>query len=227
VKVTQMNKIYIIGVGPGTSGYLTREAEEAIRESEIIVGWEFDLLPPEALIKDKQVILQDVNNYIGTAEDAAGEARKTGKTVAILRIGDPCISGGLERLLKVFHDFEVRIIPGISSTQLAAATARINLDESVLISFHENEVWDERNKPFMLDAYRQKRHLIIISGPNHKPNENAAYLIENGISASTEAVVCEDLSLENEKIFRGTLNDISKREFSWLSVLVVRNAEPE
>ena len=216
-----MKKAYIIGVGPGASRYLTREAEEAIRESDIIVGWEFDLLPPQALIKGKQVILQDVNNYVRTAEDAAEEARKTGKTVAVLRIGDPGISGVLERLLKVFHDFDISIISGISSTQLAAAVARINLDESVLISFHENEVWDERNKTFMMDAYRQKRHLIIISGPEHKPHETAAYLIENGFSESTEAVVCENLSLKNEKVFRGTLEDISKKEFSWLSIMVV------
>ena len=216
-----MKKAYIIGVGPGASRYLTREAEEAIGESDIIVGWEFDLLPPQALIKGKQVILQDVNNYVRTAEDAAEEARKTGKTVAVLRIGDPGISGGLERLLKVFHDFDISIISGISSTQLAAAVARINLDESVLISFHENEVWDERNKTFMMDAYRQKRHLIIISGPEHKPHETAAYLIENGFSEATEAVVCENLSLKNEKVFRGTLEDISKKEFSWLSIMVV------
>ncbi|MFC1900515.1 precorrin-6y C5,15-methyltransferase (decarboxylating) subunit CbiE [Chloroflexota bacterium] len=216
-----MNKVYIIGVGPGAPQYLTKEAEEAIEKADTVVGWEFDLLPAKSLIQDKKVILQDVGNYISTAEEAAAEARKTGESVAILRIGDPGISGGLERLLEVFHDFDISIIPGISSTQLAAATARINLDESVLISFHENEVWDERNRSFMLDAYRQKRHLIIISGPEHKPHENAIYLMKNGISESTEAVVCENLSLENEKVFRGTLKDISKEEFSWLSILVV------
>ena len=72
------------------------------------------------------------------AEEAADEARKQGETVAVLRIGDPCISSGLAGLLKVFHDFEVKIVPGISSIQLAAAAAQINIDESVIISFHED-----------------------------------------------------------------------------------------
>jgi len=216
-----MNKVHIIGVGPGAPEYLTGEAEEAIREAGIVVGWEFDLLPPKSLIKGKKVFLQDVRNYIKVAGEAADEARKTGETVAVLRIGDPCISGGLNGLLEVFHDFEVNIVPGISSTQVAAATARINLDESVLISFHENEEWTEKNKKFMLDAYRQGRHLIIISGPGHKPHENARYLMENGINQNTPALVCESLSLDDEKIFRGTLKDISEREFSWISLMVV------
>ncbi|MFC2070176.1 precorrin-6y C5,15-methyltransferase (decarboxylating) subunit CbiE [Chloroflexota bacterium] len=216
-----MNKVYIIGVGPGASEYMTGEAEEAVRKSDIVVGWEFDLLPPKSLINGKKVFLQEAGNYIKVAGEAADEARKTGETVAVLRIGDPCISGGLNKLLEIFHDFEVDIVPGISSTQIAAATARINLDESVLISFHENEEWTERNKIFMLDAYRQKRHLIIISGPGHKPHENAVYLMKNGIGETTPVVVCESLSLEDEKIFRGTLKDTSIREFSWLSIMVV------
>ena len=166
-----------------------------------------------------------MKNYIQVVEEAADEARNTGETVAVLRIGDPCISGGLDRLLKVFHDFDVSIVPGISSTQVVAAFARINLDESVLISFHDNEEWTEKNKTFMLNAYRQKRHLIIISGPGHKPHENAIYLIKNGIDETTQAIVCESLSLEDEKVFRGTLEDVSNREFSWLSVMVVKQGD--
>jgi precorrin-6B methylase 1 len=77
----------------------------------------------------------------------------------------------------------------------------------------------------MLDAYRQKRHLIIISGPEHYPPENAKYLIGKGISGDTPAVVCDSLSLEDERIYRGTLKDISEMEFSWLSLTVVVNPD--
>ena len=168
-----MNKVYIIGVGPGAPRYITGEAAEAIRQSGIVVGWEFDLLPPAELIKGKTVFLQKAGDYTKVAGEAAEEARRTGGTVAILRIGDPCISGGLNRLLEIFHDFEIAVVPGISSTQLAAAAARVNLDESVLISFHENDEWTEANRQFMLDVFRGRRHLIVISGPGYKPHETA------------------------------------------------------
>ena len=218
------NKAYIVGVGPGSPGYVTAEAHRAIRESDIVVGWEFNLLPVKSLIAGKKVYLQEASNYIQVADDAAEAAREQGKTVAVLRIGDPCISSGQAGLLRVFHDFEVKIVPGISSVQMAAAVARINQDESVIISFHNNEDLEETRR-FMLDAFRRKRHLIIITGPEQKPDETATYLINNGISKTTPAVVCENLTLEDEKIFRGALMEIIPKQFSWLSVMVVKQGD--
>lgn len=216
-----MNKVYIVGVGPGSPACLTKEAERAIREANIVVGWEFDLLPAKSLTMGKRVYLQDVKNYLQVAEQAADEARKKGETVAVLRIGDPCISSGLDSLLKVFHDFEVKIVPGVSSIQFTAAIARIYLDESVVISFHDGGDDIEEKCRFMLDAFGRKRHLIIVTGPDHKPEETASYLIKNGLSETTPSIVCENLTLEDEKIFRGTLKDVIAKHFSWLSVMVV------
>ena len=216
-----MNKVYIVGTGPGSPRYLTAEARSAIKEARIVVGWEFNFLPVQSLIANKKVYLQDASNYIQVAEEAAEEARKQGETVAVLRIGDPCISSGLAGLLKIFHDFEVKIIPGISSTQLAAATAQINIDESVIISFHEDGDTLEEKRTFMLDAFRRKRHLIILTGQEQKPDETARYLISHGISKTTPTLVCENLTLEDEKIFRGTLVEVIPRQFSWLSVMVI------
>jgi len=216
------NKAYIVGVGPGSPRYLTTEAQRVIREASIVVGWELDLLPARSLTTGKKIYLQDVNNYIQVAEGAADEARKQGETVAVLRIGDPCISSGLAGLLKVFHDFEVKIVPGISSIQLAAATAQINIDESVIISFHDGGEDIKEKRRLMLDAFGRDRHLIILTGQEQKPNETASYLINNGISETTPTLVCENLTLEDEKIFRGVLMEVIPRQFSWLSVMVIK-----
>jgi len=219
------NKAYIVGVGPGSSRYLTTEAQRVIREVNIVVGWEFDLLPVRSLTIGKKVYLQDVNNYIQVAKEAADEARNRGETVAILRIGDPCISSGLAGLLKVFHDFEVKIVPGISSVQLAAASAQINIDESVIISFHDGGDDLKEKRRFMLDAFGRNRHLIILTGPEQKPDETASYLINNGVSETTLSFVCEDLTLRDEKIFRGALRDVIARQFSLRSVMVIKQGD--
>jgi cobalt-precorrin-7 (C5)-methyltransferase len=215
------NKVYIVGVGPGSPKYLTREAEEAIAEASVIVGWELDLLPAKHLIDGKKIYLQNVKNYVQVAETAAKEARKGNETVAVLRIGDPCISSGLDGLLKVFPDFEVRIVSGVSSIQLAAAAAQINIDESLLISFHDGGDDLEKKCRLMLDGLSQNRHLIILTGPDLGPREAAIYLINNGISEINPAMVCENLALSDEKISRGTLQDMAARQFSWRSIMVV------
>lgn len=214
------NKAYIVGTGPGSPTYLTPEAQKAINEAKIVVGWDFNFLPVRPLIKDKKVYLQENSNYIKVAGEAAEEARKQGVTVAVLRVGDPCLSSGLVGLLKLFHDFEIKIVPGVSSVQLAAAAARINLDESVIISFHENGESLKEKQRFMLLAFRRKRHLIILTG-DLKPEETARFLIKHGVSETTPALVGENLTLNDEKIFRGTLLEVSSRQFYWLSVMVV------
>ena len=221
-----MNKVYIVGAGPGSPNHLTREAERVIREAGIIVGWELNLLPLKSLIADKKVYLQEASNYIQVAEAAADEARRRGETIAVVRIGDPCISSGLAGTLKVFHDFEVKIVPGISSVQMAAATAQINIDESVIISFHESIDDLEERRRFILDAFGRKRHLIILTGQAQPPGETASYLTNNGISGTAPTLVCENLTLEDERIFRGTLREVIPRQFSWLSVMVIKQGEP-
>ncbi|MFC1988134.1 precorrin-6y C5,15-methyltransferase (decarboxylating) subunit CbiE [Chloroflexota bacterium] len=216
------DKVYIVGVGPGSSRYLTTEAQRVISEASVVVGWELNFQPVKSLTAGKKVYLQDAGNYMQVVQEAANEARKCQAPVAVLRVGDPCISSGLTGLLKVFHDFEVKIVPGISSVQIAAAAAQINIDEAVIISFHESEEELEDKRGFMLDAFRRKRHLIIITGLQQRPEETSRYLIDNGVSEDTAALVGENLTLDDEKIFCGTLRDVMARQFSWLSVMVVK-----
>jgi precorrin-6y C5,15-methyltransferase (decarboxylating) CbiE subunit len=220
-----MHKVYIVGTGPGSANYLTVEAQRVINEASIIVGWELNFLPVKSLTVGKKVYIQDASNYMRVVQEAADEARKHGETVAVLRIGDPCISSGLTGLLKVFHDFEIKIVPGISSVQMMAASARINIDEAVIISFHESKEELDEKRRFMLEVFRRKRHLIILTGQEQKPEETARYLIDNGASENTVALVGENLTLEDEKIFRGTLGEVMNRQFSWLSVMVIKRGD--
>jgi cobalt-precorrin-7 (C5)-methyltransferase len=215
------NRAYIVGVGPGSPEYVTAEAQRVIGEADIVVGWEFNFFPVKSLTAGKKAYIQHAGDYLKIAKAAADEARANSETIAVLRIGDPCISSGLNGLIRVFHDFDVVIISGISSVQVAAAAARINIDESVIISFHEDNNDLKEKQMFMLDALRRKRHLIVITGPVQKPSETANYLIKHGINEAAPVLVCENLTLNGERIFRGTLKDAATKQFSWLSVMVI------
>ncbi|MGC8995549.1 MAG: precorrin-6y C5,15-methyltransferase (decarboxylating) subunit CbiE [Thermoplasmata archaeon] len=221
---TIMAKVYIIGVGPGNSKYLTEISKEIISKSDIVLGWDLDLYPVMDIIKGKEIHLQNLNNYIEKAIEVANKYKNTEKTVVILRIGDPCISSGLDRLLKIFDDFEIEIIPGISSVQLAASLANINIDESVIISFHDGgEI--EKKKEFMLKSFRDFfRNIIMLVGPEFLPHNAAEYLISNGIDEKIEAIVFEKLSFPDQKVIKTTLEKLTKLDqFYWLSVLVIIN----
>jgi cobalt-precorrin-7 (C5)-methyltransferase len=201
---------------------VTPEAREILGQAEIILGWEMDLLPVRDCVVGKKVFLQDVRNYMQATRAAVREARRTRKLLAVPRVGDPCLSSGLKGLMRALAGFEVGIHPGISSVQLAAAHARINLDESSIISFHDLGDPEEK-KRYMLECFRSGRHLITLASPDLRPSPMAKWLVEQGVPAQTDALVGSAMSLPEEKITRTQLSRLIGREFPWLSVTVVVN----
>jgi precorrin-6B methylase 1 len=215
-------KAFLVGVGPGASTLVTPEAREIISRAEIILGWDMDLLPVRNCVAGKKVFLQDVRNYVQATRAAVREAKRTRKLLSVPRVGDPCLSSGLKGLMGALVGFEVHIHPGISSVQLAAAYACINLDESAIISFHDLGDPEEK-KQYMLDCFRKGRHLITLASPDLRPGPMAKWLIQQGAPPNTDILVGSALSLPEQKITRCNLTRLVGQEFPWLSVTVVIN----
>ena len=85
------NKIYIIGIGPGSSEYLTKKAIDTVKSSDYTVG------STRAID-----LFDDVNNKIAfNVKDLLDKLEKgvdlaiEGNTVSILSTGDPGFSGVL------------------------------------------------------------------------------------------------------------------------------------
>lgn len=215
-------KAVLVGVGPGASTLVTPEAREIMSKAEIILGWDMDLLPVRDCIAGKRVFLQDLSNYVQATRAAVREAKKTRKLLAVPRVGDPCLSSGLKGLMRALVGFDVSIHPGISSVQLAAAYACINLDESAVISFHDLGDPEEK-KQYMLDCFRKGRHLITLASPDLRPGPMAKWLIEQGAPRTTDVLVGSAMSLPEQKITRSNLSRLVGQHFPWLSVTVVIN----
>jgi cobalt-precorrin-7 (C5)-methyltransferase len=215
-------KASLVGVGPGSPELVTPAARRAVERAGIVLGWDLDLRPVEDCLKGKKVFLQDVKNYVRATRAAVREAKKGKAILAIPRVGDPCLSSGLKGLLRALQGFRVEIIPGISSIQLAAALARVNIDESVPISFHSFGDPEDK-KRFMLDCFRQQRHLIVLASPDLMPGPMADWLIEQGVSPTVPAVVGSFLTLSQQKVVRTQLGRLVRQEFPWLSITVVVN----
>jgi len=215
-------RLSVIGVGPGSPELVTPQAVAALREAQIVVGWEMDLLPIQRWLDGKKTFLQNVKNYRRVIRRVAALARQSRRSVAVPRVGDPCISSGLKGLLEIFHDFKISIIPGISSIQMAAALAKVNLDESALFSFHDYGDQTLRSL-HLIEAFRQGRHLVVLASPDLTPQRMAQFLIEKGIPSQTRAVVCSRLTLPQERILKGPLSQVVRRRFHWLTVSVVVN----
>lgn len=209
------NKIYIIGIGPGSSEYLTKKAVDTVKTSDYTVG------STRAID-----LFDDVNNKIAfNVKDLLDKLEKgvdlaiEGNTVSILSTGDPGFSGVLNTVLRIaneknFSEEKIEVIPGISSLQLAAARNHIQWDNANVMTFHGRE-----NIEDILKVINNGKTTIAL--PSKKVRDMAQFLLDNSVDEHREVVVCERLSYDDEKIVRSTLKDIANSEFTYMCIMVI------
>ena len=209
------NKIYIIGIGPGSSEYLTKKAVDTVKTSDYTVG------STRAID-----LFDDVNNKIAfNVKDLLDKLEKgvdlaiEGNTVSILSTGDPGFSGVLNTVLRIaneknFPEEKIEVIPGISSLQLAAARNHIQWDNANVMTFHGRE-----NIEDILKVINNGKTTIAL--PSKKVRDMAQFLLDNGVDEHREVVVCERLSYDDEKILRSTLKYIANSEFTYMCIMVI------
>ena len=213
IKMT--GKIYIVGIGPGASEYLTKKAIDTVEASDYTVGSTraIDLFGD---ISGK--IAFNVKDLLDKLEKGV-ELAVEGNTVSILSTGDPGFSGVLNTVLRIsneknFPEENIEVIPGISSLQLAAAKCHIQWDNANVMTFHGRE-----NIEDILPVINNGKQTIAL--PSRKVKDMAQFLLDNGVDANRKVVVCERLSYPDEKIVESTLKEIAQSEFTYMCIMVI------
>ena len=75
----------------------------------------------------------------------------------------------------------------------------------------------------MVDAFNIGRHLVALTNETQVPRQTALYLLEHGLPGNTPVLVCEYMTMEDEKVYRTTLSEVPKTEYRLTSVMVVKN----
>ncbi|WP_321423092.1 precorrin-6y C5,15-methyltransferase (decarboxylating) subunit CbiE [uncultured Methanobacterium sp.] len=206
-----MSKLHLVGIGPGSSDYLTAAAINTAVSVDVLVGSQraLDLFPGfegETLILRARNMDEMMKKSINLVDE--------GKNVAILSTGDPGFSGVLKPILKLRDDLDLEVIPGISSLQLAAARLQIPWDQVNLLTLH-----GKGNSKIILDFMDNGKPTIVL--PDFKVEKLAQFLLENGVDPDRKIVVCERLSYPDERIVNGTLKEIAVMDFTYLCVVII------
>jgi cobalt-precorrin-7 (C5)-methyltransferase len=144
--------------------------------------------------------------------------------VALLSTGDPGFSGLLRTVLKsnFVRAVEVNVIPGVSSIQACAAKLGISWDDMCFFTFHEGEVSTEKKNELVSCLKNGKDAMLLPDSRAFAPCEIATFLIKAGLSKETSVFVCENLTLDDEKVTSSTLEQVSKQAFRSLCVMVIK-----
>lgn len=219
--------VHAVGIGPGDPAYLTDCARSVVRDADVLVGFEsvLDVVRTET---DARLHVCGYDDQSETLSEFA-ELVRNGKSGAAVLMGDPNVSGYqfLGRVEQAV-DGDVRVVPGISSVQIAASRARTPLEQSTIVSLHRRGSLSGAFE--RLETAADGGHLIILPRPyDWMPADVAERLASTGVGADRTALVFERLTLPDEAVTRttvGALADADRPDFSDLSILVIRAAEP-
>ena len=226
-------KLYVIGVGPGSKKYLTDFSKEIIKQSHFIIGYKYTLNTIDHLLDRSfnQVFEITMKNQEEIYLNVYNNLMKENDICTVPFTGDVNFSESevVDRLLYLFGDENVYIIPGISSIQVAAAKSRVPLDKSSIMTFHVTGDIEEK-KIELVKSIVDKKSVILVPRPwpsdpskNFMPSEISLFIKEKGPDTSKIDVwVFENLTNdEKETTFTGKMSSLENKDFSDLSVMVI------
>jgi len=224
-------KLFLVGVGPGSSTYLTDVVRDVIRKSKYLIGYKYTLsIIRDLIIPDFHQVYEVTMKNQDEIYNKVYKKMRENEFCTIPFTGDVNFSESevVDRLLEIFGNDKVELMPGISSIQVAASRAKVPLDKARVLSFHITEDIEDKKRE-LVQVIQDKKSVVLVPRPwNNNSEKNfmqpqiALYLKNEGIDTSKLIVwVFEFLTTAEERVFRGKLNELENMDFSAMSVLVI------
>ncbi|MCH4888268.1 precorrin-6y C5,15-methyltransferase (decarboxylating) subunit CbiE [Acidaminobacter sp. JC074] len=200
-----MNKIWVIGLGPGHPDYMLPIAKIKLSQADRIYGGKRHLegLDVEGdkvkLLIPLQETIQDIKKYYKD------------KQVAVLVSGDTGFYSFLETLKRDFKSDELETYPGISSLQYMFSRLNMSYQEAFIGSVHGRRT--------DLDQVFNKNVCGLLTDKIMTPSVLVDEAIKLGKSGWIH--IGENLSYEDEVIASYRLEDYKERTHSSLCVVVM------
>lgn len=118
-----MNKIYVVGIGPGKAQFMTTQARQALEEAEVLCGYTVYVELVAPLFPGKETYTTPMTKELDRCRWALQTAA-LGKTVALVCSGDPGVYGMAAPLLQLapdYPDVEVEVVAGVTAALSGAA----------------------------------------------------------------------------------------------------------
>lgn len=220
-----MNKVYLVGAGPGGRGLVTVKGLEILRQADVVI---YDYLVDKRLLEEAKEGAELICcDKLGKGKYSDGfpihqekihnlmiEKAREGKKVIRLKNGDPAIfsrlSQELDALVRARIEFE--IVPGVTAASASSASSGIPLTDRrfasscVFVTGHE----DPAKKTSLLEweALAKNGTMIFYMGVE-KLSGITKRLREAGKRADTPIALIQDAGLITQKTITGTLKDIA------------------
>ena len=227
-------KIYVIGTGPGFEAYICPHAIEAMRLSDVIIGYKtyIELIRP--FVTDTTLVSSKMKKEVERCHEVLKMA-EAGITVSLISSGDPGIYGMagimLEVVAKNAPEMEVEIVPGISAATSAASLlgAPLMNDFAVLSMSDLLTPWEVIVK--RVTAASVGDFVMAIYNPRSKTRitqlEEAVKIMLLYKSEDTPAGIVKHAMRTDQEVIITTLGELLSHNIDMFTTVIVGNSQTQ
>ncbi len=224
-----MNKIYIVGMGPGNEDMMTGQAIAALESADVIIGYTVYIKLLGEKFQEKELLTTPMRQEKERCHMCFEKALE-GKTVALVCSGDAGIYGLASLMYEIGQEYEgveLEVIPGITAANSGAAVlgAPLNHDFCTISLSDLLTPWDKIEK--RLIAAAEGDFVIALYNPSsHKRKDylmRACDILLRVLEPERPCGYVENIGREGTEYTICTLGELKNAQINMFTTVFIGN----
>lgn len=226
-----MKKLYVVGIGPGAYEKMTIEAAEALKNSDVIIGYTVYVDLVKEHFAGKEFLKTPMKKEVERCKMAFEEAMK-GKTVSMICSGDAGVYGMAGLMYEVgmnYPEVELSVIAGVTAATGGAAVLGAPLiHDFCLISLSDLLTPWEKIETRLLDAAHGDFVICLYNPSSKKRHDYLQKACDLMLKYKSEETVCGIVGNigrdgESEKVM--TLKELRDTQVDMFTTVFIGNSQ--
>lgn len=225
-----MNKLYVVGIGPGAADQMTLRAMRVLEQVEVIAGYGVYVDLAKPLLPEKEYLVTPMRKETDRCRMAI-DCAMTGRTVAMISSGDAGVYGmaGLIYELAAGKELEIEVVPGVTAALSGGAVlgAPLTHDFAVISLSDLLTPWEKIEK--RLECAAQADLAIAIYNPSsHRRADylrRACEILLKHISPDTVCATVRNIAREGEAYQVMTLGELKDVQVDMFTTVFIGNSQ--
>lgn len=226
-----MKKLYVVGIGPGAYEKMTIEAAEALKNSDVIIGYTVYVDLVKEHFAGKEFLTTPMKKEVERCKMAFEEAMK-GKTVSMICSGDAGVYGMAGLMYEVgmnYPEVELSIIAGVTAATGGAAVLGAPLiHDFCLISLSDLLTPWEKIETRLLDAAHGDFVICLYNPSSKKRHDYLQKACDLMLKYKSEETVCGivgNIGRDGESETVMTLKELRDTQVDMFTTVFIGNSQ--
>ncbi|WP_099467970.1 precorrin-3B C(17)-methyltransferase [Konateibacter massiliensis] len=226
-----MNKLYVVGIGPGNYEQMTIEAAQVLKDCDVIVGYTVYVDLVKEHFSDKEFLTTPMTKETERCE-LAFEQASSGKTTAMICSGDAGVYGMSGLILEIgqrYPNVEVSIVGGVTAALSGACVLGAPLIHDFAVISLSDLLTPMEKIEKRLECAAQADFVICLYNPSSKKRHDylkrACDIVLKHADSNTVCGYVKNIGREGEASVILTLGELRECEVDMFTTVFIGNSQ--